>query len=137
MFVYVPFREQHQFALQQRAVVFGQHVGLALRLEQHQRIDGVHVELMCRIMRELVQVGGRSEVGQQQEAALDILFQDRGNRYAGLAEYLGHMNKRTHIFLGRRCIHDDKGRSLRAIDPEVATETGVGRRGSQGVGLNG
>ena len=128
VFADIPFRKQHQFTQQQGAVIFRQDVGLALHLDQDQRIDRIKVQLIGRVIVQLVQIHRRAEVAEQQEAARKVLRIDVRHADAGAAENFRRLHETLDIFLWRRRIHDDIAFALvriQGINPEITAETGV------------
>eukprot|EP01022_Parablepharisma_sp_SALTPOND_P033110 TRINITY_DN881_c1_g1_i15.p1 TRINITY_DN881_c1_g1~~TRINITY_DN881_c1_g1_i15.p1 ORF type:complete len:1351 (-),score=485.80 TRINITY_DN881_c1_g1_i15:36729-40781(-) len=130
----IPLAEQFQLAQQQGTVIFGQGLGLALRLQKYQGVDRIHVQCVRAIGAQLREVGGRAQVREQQEAAFGILGQDIGDGHAGLGEQAGHLHEGTDVLLGWRGIHHDDGAASRCVHPEIPAETGVGRGRAQGGG---
>ena len=56
-----------------------------MRLELHQRFDGIDIQLVRRVRIQLLEIGSAAEIGEQQEASLDILRKDirHGNACIG------------------------------------------------------
>ncbi len=73
----VPLRIQVEFACEQRAIVFGKHVDAACCLHAHECFaciahQCVDTRVASAAFLQSLQVGGRAEVLQQQEAAVEI-----------------------------------------------------------------
>ena len=105
----VPVGEQVEFALQQRAVVGRQFVRLAGELDLDQRIDGGAVERVGVGVGQVGEVGGRAEVGEQQEAAFEVGGEHLGHVHAGVVEQLLHVQPGPDVLVAGRRVHDDAG----------------------------
>ena len=134
----IPFRKQLQFAPQQGIVVGRQYIRPRGELPFDQRIDGVAKEVVRIVGIECAQIGGRTQVGQQQEAALDILCENTGGIDARFQHQRGDMHERAAILLWRRRIHQDqrcspRGKHMRCAkrDAEITAKACVRRRGRQ------
>ena len=134
--LHAPLGKQRQLACQQRFVVGRQGHCRHLQLPLQQRGDGVAhqpvgLRRAGRLQRAEVQLG--TQVAEQQEALLRIVFQHLRPVQPGIADELRHLHERAHVFLRRRCVHDDAA-ALCRFDAQVAPEAGIGRCRRQRVG---
>jgi hypothetical protein len=60
-------------------------------------------------MNEALQVGRGAEVGQQQEAVVDLARDDGGNGHAGILQQAVDVDKSRHVFAFRRSVQGDQG----------------------------
>ena len=135
-----PFGEQIHFAQDEGAVEFGQHVGGAGQLDFHQGFQRFGVQHAGVVVVQGVQIRGRAQVGQQQEALLQVLRDDVGHGHAGAFQQAGHLDKGGYVFaLGRR-IHGDQCTSWQVctawqyIEAVVAAEARIAGGGAGGIG---
>ena len=85
-----------------------------------------------------LQVGGRAEVREQQEALVEVVREHFGHVGAGGAEEPGHVQPGAHVFLAGGRVHDDaRGAAVGEGGTEVAPEAGVGRGRGKFEGLAG
>ena len=85
-----------------------------------------------------LQVGRRAEVGEQQEALVEVLREHLGHMGAGSAEEFGDMQPGAHVLLLGRGVHDHaRGAAVGEGGAEVAAEAGVGRGRGELEGLAG
>ncbi|EXI76763.1 MAG: hypothetical protein AW07_00162 [Candidatus Accumulibacter sp. SK-11] len=123
----VPFGEQGEFASKQDMVVLGQLPGLAGELDADQRTVGIAVESWgCLAVRQSLQVGGAAEIGEEQEALVEVLRQHLGDVCSGAPEERRNLQERAAVFLFGRRVHDDPGARVRQGEPEIAPEAGIG-----------
>jgi hypothetical protein len=113
-------------APQQRFVVRRQHLGARSKLPANERFDGVGKEPRGILLVDDVQVGARTEVGEQQEAVLQILRVDLRGVHPGVAQQACDVEERTAVLLVRRCIHGDVGPSIVQRCTEITAEACVG-----------
>ena len=79
----------------------------------------------------------RAEVGEQQEAAVEVLREDRGRVHAGVGQQRGNVHERAAILLRRRRVHRDqrrapaRARGVGERDAEIAAKARVGGRGRE------
>ena len=104
----VPLREQFQFAPQQRLVIGRQHARARCELPPQQRVDRVAKQVIRVVGVERAQVGGRPEVGQQQEAALDVLRQDLRRVHSRFVHQRCDVHERPAVLARRRRVHRDQ-----------------------------
>jgi hypothetical protein len=85
-----------------------------------------------------LQVGRRAEIGEQQEALLEVLREHVRHMRAGGSEELGHLQPGAHVLLFGWGVHDDaRGAAVGEGGSEVAAEAGVGRGRGEFEGLAG
>ena len=129
----VPVGEQLELAAQQRLVVRRQRAGARRALPLHERVDRVVEERVRRAVVERREVRRRAEVGEQQEAALEVLREharriERPRRASSCATCT---NGRQSSFGGGASIAISvalaEARRVRR-DAEIAAEARVGRR---------
>ena len=129
-----PDGEQVELAPQQRVVVGRQLARVAARLPLDQRGDRVahqRIGFACRRLAQRVEVEPAAEVGEQQEAALDVGLEHARRVQRSAFEQRGDVDERAHVFLRRRGVHDDERRVVR-VDPEVTPKAGVAGGRAQG-----
>jgi hypothetical protein len=81
---------------------------------------------------QLVEIGARAEIGEQQEALSQVLRQHLGRVHAGFMQHARDVHERPAVFpLGRR-VHHDVAAAVGEGGAPVAAEAGVG--GSRGEG---
>ena len=106
-------------------VVFGQDAGAAGELDADEGVVGIAVQPVGAALVERFQVSGATQIGEQQEALLQVLRQHGGHVHAGIAEQAGHGDERLAVLVRWRGIHGDE-RALARRDAEIAAEAGVG-----------
>ncbi len=127
----IPVGKELHLAPQQRFVVGRQLARLRGELPADQGLGGV-AEKPRRVLRvELVQVGARAEVGEEEEALRQILREDLGGVHAGLAQQACHVHEGPAILLVRRRGHRDDRAALGIAHAEVAAEARVLGSGGQ------
>ena len=125
--LHVPFGEQLQLTPQQGLVIGRHRLRDRLQLELEQRLDGIVEQLIGVTRVDHVQIGLASEVGQQQEAAIQIGRQHLRYMHTGFVQHLRHLDEGTAVFLGWRRVHHDQA-ALAALPAEVTTKTGIAAR---------
>ena len=108
-------RKERQFAPQQ-GIVVGRQAGRIdplLPLQQraegvaHQGVGAPRLALAERVAKR-GEVRPRAEVGQEQEAMLDVLRQHAWCIEPGLLDQLRHVHEGPHVLLRRRRVHHDE-----------------------------
>jgi hypothetical protein len=131
-----PVGKQLQLAPQHRVVVRRQRVARHLGLPLHERGNGVahqRVGLLRAGVGKRIEIERAAEVGEQQEAALDVGSQHLRPVQAGLLNELRDLDEGPHVFLRRRRVHDHQARPRACVDAQVAAKARIGRRSTQGV----
>ncbi len=134
----IPLRKQFQLAAQQSLVVWRQHAFARGELPAQQRVRGVAKELVGVAGIERAQICGRAQVGQQQEAAREILRENLRRIESGVAHQRSDVHERPAILARRRRIHRDQRRGSRRHcsrrlqrHAEIAAEARILRRWRQ------
>ncbi len=132
-----PVREQAHLEAQQLLVVRWQLAGVASAsgLDPDQRVDRVVVEVSGAVaVRELGKIGGRAEVGQQQETVGGVARQHPRRIDTDVCQHARNLQVRLHVLPVWRSVHRDV-RAIGPRDAEIAPETRIGGcRGEAGVG---
>ena len=102
-----------------------------------QRVAHQAVGLRRRGGLQGVEVEVTAEVGEQQEAVVDIGFQDARRMQPGGGGEAGHVYERPHVFLWRRRVHHDQAAAVGGggvgVQAQVAAKARIGRSGGQAV----
>ena len=127
----IPVGQQHRRIDQRLAGIgaeAGQQRALAGMMQDDQHVGGARIELAFVAARvEHAGEGVVAEILQQQEAVGLVLGMDRRRAEAEPDQVTADAHERPHVFLRRRCIHDD-GRAARPAQPEILAERGVARQ---------
>jgi hypothetical protein len=126
----IPLREQPEFAAQERFVVRREHAFAARELPLDQRADGVVEQGRGAgvVALQFGEISRAAEVGEQQEAAIDVLGEHARCIHAGVEHEARDAHEGTDVLVLGWRVHDDPGVGT-VRRAEVATETGVGGGG--------
>ena len=136
--LHAPFREQREFAAQQRVVIGRQTARVDALLPVHQRgrrrthqaIDAGGVGRGHGLLQ-LGEVEPGAEVTQQQESMGGILRQHLRGVQSGRGDQAGHVHEGTNVFVVGRRIHHDAA-AARPVDAQVAAKARIAGGRAQG-----
>ena len=129
----VPLRKKIHFPPQELLIVGRQLARARGKLPAHQGIERVAEKPRRAFGVQLIEVGARAKIREQQKTLAEILREHLGCVHAGLTQEPRDMQKGPTVFLRGRRIHHDVTAAVVEHGAEVAAEACVRRGGLEAI----